>query len=316
MGSVFALLAIMGVAYLVILAASIAFELTGLDRETARFQALSAFTNCGFTTSVSEKIVRHPVRRRITMTLILLGWAGAASVIASLISSVNAFSLGSSVGHLAIVVAGGLLGWYLLRRKRIGLRLTDFLRHHLAARLEPDALNHEDLLRYAPGFGVMRVEVPDTARFSGRPLRESGLREAGVQVLLVEHVAGQVVLPSPDDVIEPKPHPPPFGSQPTACVRGPCVNLDSIPFRLVSLHGNTGWGRSIAGACLSGSSSSYGWRSSHHASPAETVDASSRWWQILWLAASRPLLRGMLRRVALVPTLLAAVVMLGGVTAA
>jgi hypothetical protein len=49
--------------------ASIALTHTGLSRESARFQARSAFTGVGFTTSESEKVVNHPVRRRILLLL-------------------------------------------------------------------------------------------------------------------------------------------------------------------------------------------------------------------------------------------------------
>ena len=47
--------------------ATVALVHTGLGRETARFQACSAFTGVGFTTSEAEGIVSHPVRRRIVL---------------------------------------------------------------------------------------------------------------------------------------------------------------------------------------------------------------------------------------------------------
>lgn len=40
--------------------ATIALTHTGLSRQTARFQARSAFTVVGYTTSESEKLVNHP----------------------------------------------------------------------------------------------------------------------------------------------------------------------------------------------------------------------------------------------------------------
>ena len=52
---------------------SIALEATGLERSKARFQALSALTGTGFTTSQAELIVEHPKRRQITTYLMLLG---------------------------------------------------------------------------------------------------------------------------------------------------------------------------------------------------------------------------------------------------
>ena len=49
--------------------ATVALIQTGLSRETARFQARSALTGTGFTTTESETIVNHPVRRRLVLTL-------------------------------------------------------------------------------------------------------------------------------------------------------------------------------------------------------------------------------------------------------
>ena len=64
--------------------ATIALRLTGLSHASAKFQARSAFTGVGFTTSEAELIVNHPLRRRIVMLLMLLGNVGIATVIATL----------------------------------------------------------------------------------------------------------------------------------------------------------------------------------------------------------------------------------------
>ena len=65
--------------------ATVALTYTGMYRESARFQARSTFTGTGFTTSESEKIATHPVRRRIMLLLMLFGNAGVATVLTSLI---------------------------------------------------------------------------------------------------------------------------------------------------------------------------------------------------------------------------------------
>ena len=58
---------------------AVALEMTGLSREVATFQAQSAYTGVGFTTSESEYVVSHPVRRRIIRILMFVGSAGIAS---------------------------------------------------------------------------------------------------------------------------------------------------------------------------------------------------------------------------------------------
>lgn len=57
---------------------------TGLDSEIARFQAVSMLTSTGFTTKESELILRHPVRRKIGVFLILFGVFSLAVMISTL----------------------------------------------------------------------------------------------------------------------------------------------------------------------------------------------------------------------------------------
>jgi len=47
--------------------------------------ARSAFTGVGFTTSESEKVVNHPVRRRILLMMMLVGNASIVTVISTFI---------------------------------------------------------------------------------------------------------------------------------------------------------------------------------------------------------------------------------------
>lgn len=65
---------------------AIALKITGMDIDNARFQALSALTGTGFTTSQSEQILRNKHRKRIIMTLMVLGHIGLTAIV---ISAVN-----------------------------------------------------------------------------------------------------------------------------------------------------------------------------------------------------------------------------------
>lgn len=62
MGAAITLLVILTVSVVVVRAAAVALRLTGMPVEVARFQARSAFTGTGFTTSESEAIVNYPIR--------------------------------------------------------------------------------------------------------------------------------------------------------------------------------------------------------------------------------------------------------------
>ncbi|MFO7821854.1 MAG: hypothetical protein R6V56_07380 [Lentisphaeria bacterium] len=81
------LLTALGLSLVITRLATTALTLTGLSAEAARFQARSAFTGTGFTTSEAEKVVNHPVRRRIIMLLMIVRSAGVITIIISLILS-------------------------------------------------------------------------------------------------------------------------------------------------------------------------------------------------------------------------------------
>src|SRR6056297_3712972 len=84
MGSLISLIIILVLSVLITKIASESLIHTGLSKEMARFQARSAFTGVGFTTSESESIANHPVRRKIIMSLMLIGNIGIISALASL----------------------------------------------------------------------------------------------------------------------------------------------------------------------------------------------------------------------------------------
>ena len=87
MAAVFTVLLVLAVSVIIVRIASVGLTLTGISKDLAEFQALSAFTRSGFTTDESEQIVNHPVRRRITMYLMLLGHAGMVVAVPSVLMS-------------------------------------------------------------------------------------------------------------------------------------------------------------------------------------------------------------------------------------
>lgn len=108
------LFAVLTISVMVIRIAAVALRLTGLPEDVARFQARSAFTGAGFTTSESETVVNHPLRRRIMSLLILLGNLGLvtvlATVIVSLVDTVEADK--SMVNQLAWLAGMLVLLWF------------------------------------------------------------------------------------------------------------------------------------------------------------------------------------------------------------
>jgi len=67
MAAILSLLVILIVSILITRVATIALIHTGLSHQTAKFQSRSAFTGVGFATNESERIVNHPLRRRVLL---------------------------------------------------------------------------------------------------------------------------------------------------------------------------------------------------------------------------------------------------------
>jgi hypothetical protein len=67
--AIFSVLLIIALPILVTRIAAVALVHTGLSRDAARFQARSALTGVGYTTTEAERVTCHPVRRRVAMTL-------------------------------------------------------------------------------------------------------------------------------------------------------------------------------------------------------------------------------------------------------
>jgi hypothetical protein len=62
--------------------ATVALRTTALSYAAAQFQARSAFSGVGFTTTESEDIVSHPARRRVVLGLMTLSSAGVVTTLA------------------------------------------------------------------------------------------------------------------------------------------------------------------------------------------------------------------------------------------
>ncbi len=144
---------------LVIRTAAVALRITGLPEEVARFQARSAFTGTGFTTSEAEAILSHPARRRIVSLLMVVGSLGLVSVLATVIVSLvgSSDSEGALLNQLLWLAGVLFLLWCVALNPKadrvmcaaIGRLLRD------SRSLKPGAA--ELLLQCPGGHGVYRL---------------------------------------------------------------------------------------------------------------------------------------------------------------
>lgn len=85
MSAAISLLVILTLSVMIIRTAAVALRLTGVPDVVARFQARSAFTGAGFTTSESEAVVNYPIRRKIIGFLMVLGNLGLVSILGTIV---------------------------------------------------------------------------------------------------------------------------------------------------------------------------------------------------------------------------------------
>jgi hypothetical protein len=89
--------------FLVLWAAAV-FEAVGLSPPSARFEARSALTGAGYTTSQSEQIAQHPAARRAASTMMVVGYFGPAAILALLGASFLLPPAGEGLRAQAITV--------------------------------------------------------------------------------------------------------------------------------------------------------------------------------------------------------------------
>jgi hypothetical protein len=139
---------------LVVKVGTVALTMTGMDRRKAAFQAKSAFTNTGWTTREAELIMAHDQRRRIVGAMMVLGYAGFASVIATLIASLGQRGVIGLFRSLAVLAVAILFIYLLARWRGLDRRLTAEIEKRLRQTTNLRVANFEE----APPFsrGVRR----------------------------------------------------------------------------------------------------------------------------------------------------------------
>lgn len=192
MFAILSVLLVLFASLLVTRVAAVALIETGLSREAARFQARSAFTGTGFTTSEAESVVNHPVRRRIVMALMLMGNAGIVTVIASLVIGFAGTEGGfvSSFTRLGVLAAGVAVLWSLATSRLVDRLLGRSIAWALKRWTAIDVGDYAEILHLAGDFAVRKVTVRRGTWLDGHALSELGLREEGLTLLGVERADG------------------------------------------------------------------------------------------------------------------------------
>lgn len=179
------MLVFLAVWLLILWLGSVALEATGLERNKARFQALSALTGTGFTTTEAESIVEHPRRRKIATYLIFIGNAGIIAFIILLVLYVRAgLTLPSTfliTLTIAVLLLIGLAFW-------LGLidKLTNGILSLLGKRRAEFRSAVERILHQTGDYAVFRLSIGEKAKVAGLELKDAGFQERDVTILAIE----------------------------------------------------------------------------------------------------------------------------------
>lgn len=189
------------VSFLVVRAASIALMMTGLDKNKARFQALSAFTGTGFTTKEAEFVVNHPQRRKIVRWLMIMGNAGIVTVIVAATSSFTTSQGYQLPLNVLIFIIGLLLIYKLAKYRGFVRKWEQFIEKKLIRSPAFEESATEDLLRFLEGYGLVKKIILEDSLLLGRSLMDSRLSEKGILVLGIEREKNWIPTPKASEII-------------------------------------------------------------------------------------------------------------------
>lgn len=201
--SIISLLIVLTLSILVTRIATVALTYTGLSRESARFQARSAFTGVGFTTNESEKVVNHPLRRKILMLLMLLGNAGVITAVSSLIVSfVNVEGSTRLFWQIVLLLTGLLMLWVFANSSWVDRHLSVFIAKSLKKFTKINALDYSKMLHLAGEYQISEVPVKPGHWLVDKTICDAALRQEGITVLGIDRANGDYLgAPDGDTVI-------------------------------------------------------------------------------------------------------------------
>lgn len=189
--AILSLIVILAFSFLVTRIATVALSHTGLSREVARFQARSALTGAGFTTSESERLVNHPVRRRILMLLMLVGNAGIITAVSSLILAFIGQGETGSLWIKVVLLITGLVGlWTLASSRWVDRHLSRLIDKTLSRYTALQVQDVASLLGLSGSYRIVEMLVNEDHWLAEQTLADARLQDEGVMVLAIQKVDG------------------------------------------------------------------------------------------------------------------------------
>jgi len=189
------------VSFIVVRIGGFALQLTGIEPDVARFQALSAFSGTGFTTREAERVVGNRTRRRIVTILIILGNAGMVTVIATLVASFTQVSGYTWFFIRLAIIIGGIFGLYqLIIRSNFGQRILDRLQRPVINRILREAPAIEEIFHVEKDWAISLVMIKGSSKSIGLSVADI-TAERDIEILGIDRAGTYLARPNWDEKI-------------------------------------------------------------------------------------------------------------------
>ncbi|WP_299732249.1 hypothetical protein [uncultured Tateyamaria sp.] len=179
------LLCLLALSMIVVRIGSTALRLTGMSQAAARFQALSAFSGTGFTTSEAEEVMRHAARRKILSSLMVIGNLGVMTVLSTIILGLLSAKDDSGLATIIYMVLAVLAACFLALSERLDVTMCGFVEKGLlhlgwasadSRTVLAEFPNGDQLVEYKySGAAILPLDTIRTAFPELKTLRVNGL---------------------------------------------------------------------------------------------------------------------------------------------
>ncbi len=189
------------VSFIIVRIGGFALQLTGIEPEVARFQALSAFSGTGFTTREAERVVGHRTRRRIVSILIVLGNAGTVTVIATLVASFTQVEGYMWFFIRLAIIIGGILGLYqLIIRSNVGRRIPGWLERPIMNRILRGAPAVEEIFHVEKDWAISLVMIEESSDSIGLSVADI-TAEGDIEIISIDRGGTYITRPDREEKI-------------------------------------------------------------------------------------------------------------------
>jgi hypothetical protein len=189
------------VSFIIVRIGGFALQLTGIEPDVARFQALSAFSGTGFTTREAERVVGNRTRRRIVTILIILGNAGTVTVIATLVASFTQVEGYMWFFIRLAIIIGGIFGLYqLIIRSNFGRRIPVWLQRPIMNQILRGAPAVEEIFYVEKDWAISLVTMTGSSKSIGLSVADI-TAEGDIEILSIDRVGAYITRPNWDEKI-------------------------------------------------------------------------------------------------------------------